>query len=99
MAGRSPTRMTEAPNSRTAATAPSTTTAGPWSPPMASTATFRLGPFDGDDLPALVVAAMGADPVRQLDLAALRAEGARRRRERVVGAARGAARVSEALLR
>src|SRR5437899_657470 len=75
MAARSPTRMTEAPNSRTAATAPSTTTAGPWSPPMASTATFRLGPFDGDDLPALVVAAMGADPVRQLDLAALRAGG------------------------
>src|SRR5437879_5794576 len=92
-AARSPTRITDAPNSRTAATAPSTTTAGPWSPPMASTATFRLGPFDGDDLPALVVAAMGADPVRQLDLAALRAEGARRRRELVVGAALAAARL------
>jgi hypothetical protein len=36
----SPTRITEAPNSRTAAMAPSTTTAGPWSPPMASTAIF-----------------------------------------------------------
>src|SRR5438094_8106184 len=79
MAGRSPTRMTEAPNSRTAATAPATTTAGPWSPPMASTATFRLGPFDGDDLPTLVVAAARADSVRQLDLAALRTERARRR--------------------
>ena len=40
MAWRSPTRMTETPNSRTAAMAPSTTTAGPWSPPMASTAIF-----------------------------------------------------------
>src|SRR2546429_2952633 len=99
MAARSPTRMTEAPNSRTAATAPSTTTAGPWSPPMASTATFRLGPFDGDDLPALVVAAMGADPVRQLDLAALRAEGARRRRELVVGAALAPARLRVASFR
>src|SRR5881628_3697395 len=73
--------------------------AGPWSPPMASTATFRLGPFDGDDLPALVVAAMGADPVRQLDLAALRAEGARRRRELVVGAALAPARLRVASFR
>src|SRR5256885_11154614 len=47
MAARSPTRMTEAPNSLTAATAPATTTAGPWSPPIASTAIFiRAGwPF------------------------------------------------------
>jgi MAF protein len=43
-AERSPTRMTDAPNSRTAATAPSTTTAGPWSPPMASTAIFMRSP-------------------------------------------------------
>src|SRR5205809_6921153 len=58
-----------------------------------------LGPFDGDDLPALVVAAMGADPVRQLDLAALRAEGARRRRELVVGAALAPARLRVASFR
>ena len=40
MAGRSPTRTDGSPNSRHAATAPSTTTAGPKSPPMASTAIF-----------------------------------------------------------
>src|SRR2546426_395921 len=99
MAGRSPTRMTEAPNSRTAATAPATTTAGPWSPPMASTATFRLGPFDGDDLPTLVVAAVRADSVRQLDLAALRTERARRRGELVVRAALAPARLRVASFR
>src|SRR5207245_958039 len=70
-----------------------TTTAGPWSPPMASTATFRLGPFDGDDLPALVVAAVRADSVRQLDLAALRTERARRRGKLVVRAALAPARL------
>src|SRR5947199_642149 len=99
MAAVSPTRTTEAPNSRTAATAPSTTTAGPWSPPMASTATFRLGPFDGDDLPTLVVAAVRADSVRQLDLAALRTERARRRGELVVRAALAPARLRVASVR
>jgi hypothetical protein len=33
-----------------------------------------LGPFDGDDLPTLVVAAVRTDSVWQLDLAALRTE-------------------------
>src|SRR2546428_131756 len=52
MAARSPTRMTEAPNSRTAATAPSTTTAGPWPPPPAPTATLRRGPLARDASPS-----------------------------------------------
>src|SRR5207247_1197721 len=80
-------------------TRPPTTTAGPWSPPMASTATFRLGPFDGDDLPTLVVAAVRADSVRQLDLAALRTERARRRGELVVRAALAPARLRVASFR
>ena len=40
MAVWSPTRTTDTPNSCRATMAPSTTTAGPWSPPMASTAIF-----------------------------------------------------------
>ncbi len=40
IAARSPTSTEARPNSRHAATAPSTTTAGPKSPPMASTAIF-----------------------------------------------------------
>src|SRR4029453_19145869 len=103
--------MTDAPNSRTAATAPSTTTRGPWSPPIASTATFRrdgapsplvigmwstavtsrLGPLDRHDLPALVVPAVRANPMRQLRLATLRAHRARGRRELVMRAALSAA--------
>src|SRR5207247_1785465 len=75
------------------------TAAGPWSPPMASTATFRLGPCDGDDLPALVVTAVRADSVRQLDLAALRTERARRRRELVMRAAFAPARLRVASFR
>ncbi len=39
----SPTSTTLAMRSRTAATAPSTSGAGAWSPPIASTATVRIG--------------------------------------------------------
>src|SRR5262249_14663026 len=79
-AERSPTRTEARPNSRAAVTAPSTTTAGPKSPPMASTAIFiARGPrapsllaLDGENFPALVEAALGADLVRHLHLPALR---------------------------
>src|SRR2546427_57899 len=97
IAGRSTPGST--PITRAAAPAPATATAGAWSPPMASTATFRLGPFDGDDLPTLVVAAVRADSVRQLDLAALRTERARRRGELVVRAALAPARLRVASFR
>src|SRR5215510_16350835 len=53
----------------------------------------RLRPFDGDDLPALVVPAVRADPVGQLRLATLRAYRARGRSELVVGATLAAARL------
>src|SRR5499426_1689905 len=91
-AERSPTRTEARPNSRAAVTAPSTTTAGPKSPPMASTAIFiARGPrapsllaLDRKDFPALIEAALGADLVRHLHLAALRAHRARRRGHLVV---------------
>src|SRR5437762_7919832 len=47
--------------------------------------------FDGDDFAALVVAALRADPVRQLGLVALRARRRRLRFEEVVRAARAGA--------
>ena len=78
------------PSSRQAATAPSTTTRGPWSPPSASTATrgargaawcfapvssyLLLDLFHSDDGLALVVPALRADAVRELGLVAVRAE-------------------------
>src|SRR3989442_13396735 len=64
---------------------------------MASTAIFigpaRIGTFDGDDLPALVVTAVRADAMRQLGLAALRTDRPRRRRQLVMGAALATARL------
>src|SRR6266542_3564797 len=47
--------------------------------------------FDGDDFAALVVAALRADPVRQLGLVALRARRRRLRFEEVMRAARAGA--------
>src|SRR5437868_9419067 len=62
---------------------------------MASTAIYMpeppLGAFDGDDLPAFVIAAMRADAMRQLRLAALRAHRAGRRGQLVVRPALAAA--------
>src|SRR6266545_6478723 len=102
-----PTSTTWRWNSRQAATAPSTTTRGPRSPPIASTATRGKRPDDGtfvafasvsgfpapldlfhsDDLLALVVPALRADPVRELGLVAVRTEGQSGRLEVIVGAA------------
>src|SRR5258708_2080005 len=107
-----PTSTTWRLNSRQAATAPSTTTRGPRSPPIASTATrgkradggtlavafasvsgfpAPLDLFHSDDLLALVVPALRADPVRELGLVAVRTEGQSGRLEVIVGAAHGRA--------
>src|SRR3990170_4288269 len=102
----SPTSTEASPNSRAAVTAPSTTTAGPKSPPMASTAIFigrgapvrALLALDREDFPPLVEAALGADLVRQLDLPALRADRARGRGHLVVRPALAPARFRMASL-
>src|SRR5262252_6740723 len=94
-AERSPTKTEASPNSRAAATAPSATTAGPKSPPMASTAIFigrgslesKLLALDRDDFPALVVPALCADLVGHLHFPALRTDGSRGHSHLVVGAA------------
>src|SRR5258705_6187773 len=90
----SPTRTEETPCSRAATTAPSTTTAGPKSPPIASSAIFMgEGPartllaLDGENLASLVETAVRADLMRELHLAALGAEGAGARDHLVVRAA------------
>src|SRR5207245_3064437 len=95
MAARSPTSTEARPNSRHAATAPSTTTAGPKSPPMASTAIFigrgslasKLLALDRDDFSALVVAALQADLVGHLHFPALWTDGPRGHSHLVMGAA------------
>src|SRR4030095_1865895 len=94
MAALSPTSTEAIPCSRAATTAPSTTTAGPKSPPIASSAIFMgaggrpaLLALDGQYLAPLVEAAVRADLVRQLCLAALRADGPRGGGHLVVGAA------------
>src|SRR5688500_5952391 len=74
---------------RAATSAPSTIVPGPSSPPMASMAIRRLGLFDGLDLAALVVAAVGADVVRRLRLLALRTGANRHGVQGVVRAALG----------
>ena len=57
-----PTRRVEIPNSRAAATAPSTLTAGAWSPPIASTAirTSALSRRDGKPRVRGIIATRGA---------------------------------------
>src|SRR6266540_3751392 len=55
--------------------------------------------FDGDDFAAFVVAALRADPVRQLGLVALRARRRRLRFEEVVRAARAGAGLGMAAFR
>jgi hypothetical protein len=92
----------EAPDSWSASSAPWMTTRGARSPPMASTpmtgplswAIVRLADALGclrclpdDDLLARVVAAVSADAVRELGLAAVRAYGARRKTQLPVRAA------------
>src|SRR5262245_40108428 len=104
-AERSPTKTEARPNSRAAATAPSTT-AGPKSPPMASTAIFiarglrapSLLALDGENFPALIESALGADLVRHLHLAALRAHRAGRRGHLVVRSTLAAPRLRVASL-
>src|SRR5262245_20650602 len=98
MAALSPTRTDAIPCSRAATTAPSTTTAGPKSPPIASSAIFMgaggmpaLLALDGQDLAPLVEAAVRADLVRQLRFAALGADGPCGRGHLVVRAALAAA--------
>src|SRR5262245_23227558 len=98
MAALSPTSTEDSPNSDAAATAPSTTTAGPKSPPIASSAIFMgdrpaetLGAFHLQHLATLVEAAVRAHLVRELRLPALRAHRARRRGHLVVGSALAAA--------
>src|ERR1700730_18166557 len=73
----------------------SRSTAGPKSPPMASTAIFigrgslasKLLDLDRDDFPALVVAALQTDLVGHLHFPALRTDGPRGHGHLVVGAA------------
>src|SRR5258706_5651716 len=111
MAALSPTSTEAKPNSRQAATAPSTTTAGPKSPPIASTAIFmapilwhgpaqpgRLFALDRDDFPSLVEPAVRADAVGRRHLAALRAQGSRGRDHLVVRAPLAAARLGASSL-
>src|SRR6266581_904475 len=102
----SPTSTEASPNSRAAVTAPSTTTAGPKSPPIASTAIFiGRGPpvrallaLDCENFPPLVEAALGTDLVRQLHFPTLRADGARGRGHLVVRPALAPARLRVASL-
>src|SRR5262245_17160448 len=102
----SPTSTDASPNSRAAVTAPSTTTAGPKSPPMASTAIFigrgpgllALFALDGENFASLVEAALGADLMRHLHFPALRADGAGGRGHLVVGTAFPSARLRVASL-
>src|SRR6185295_14321299 len=94
-----PTSTTWRSNSRQAATAPSTTTRGMREEGCAFAVDFAsvsglpapLDLFHPDDLLALVVPALRADPVRELGLVAGRAEGEPGRLEVVVGAAGGRA--------
>src|SRR5687768_4554563 len=90
-----PTSASRTGRCRAAATAPSTTADGAWSPPIASIAIEIIWPrlflVDRPDLPLAVVAAMGADAVRRLRLVALRAEAGGGRPERDVRAPFGGA--------
>src|SRR5262249_28224926 len=73
----SPTRTTSTSGAAAMAwTAPATFGAGPWSPPIASSAIRMLLPFGLhlDDFAALVMSAIGAHAMRQHRFVALRAE-------------------------
>src|SRR2546429_10030562 len=76
-------------SSRSACTAPSTSTRGALSPPIASSAMLITSVFDRHPLLAAVVAAGRAHVVRPLQITAARARLERDVRRLVVGAAGG----------